>query len=159
MADMLVRLYDLPDASPALEALRPRQIAVRRPEVWERALLVDWVAEQFSAGWSLECEAAFRQQPASCFIATQAGRLIGFACHDCTRPNFFGPTGVALDARGQGVGTGLLRACLQAMRDAGFAYAIIGGVGPADFYARAVGAMTITGSSPGVYDFGLVKAG
>lgn len=33
----------------------------------------------------------------------------------------------------------------------GYAYAIIGGVGPAEFYAKAVGAVLIEGSSPGIY--------
>lgn len=37
------------------------------------------------------------------------------------------------------------------MRAAGYAYAIIGGVGPADFYARAVGAVEIPDSTPGIY--------
>ena len=31
------------------------------------------------------------------------------------------------------------------MRDAGYAYAIIGGVGPAEYYARTVGATLIEG--------------
>jgi hypothetical protein len=37
------------------------------------------------------------------------------------------------------------------MREMGYAYAVVGGVGPADFYERAVGATVIPGSSPGVY--------
>jgi hypothetical protein len=37
------------------------------------------------------------------------------------------------------------------MRDAGYAYAIVGGVGPADFYARVAGATPIDGSTPGIY--------
>ena len=41
------------------------------------------------------------------------------------------------------------------MRDDGYAYAIIGGVGPAEYYAKTVGATLIEGSSPGIYDFGL----
>jgi predicted N-acetyltransferase YhbS len=79
------------------------------------------------------------------------GRVVGFACHDATCRNFFGPTGVAPEARKGGVGTGLLFACLEAMREQGFGYAIIGGVGPADYYAKTVGAVPIAGSEPGVY--------
>jgi hypothetical protein len=37
------------------------------------------------------------------------------------------------------------------MRQQGFGYAIIGGVGPAAYYAKAVGALPIEGSEPGVY--------
>lgn len=37
------------------------------------------------------------------------------------------------------------------MRSQGYGYAIIGGVGPADFYAETVGATPIEGSDPGIY--------
>ena len=33
----------------------------------------------------------------------------------------------------------------------GYGYAIIGGVGPAEFYAKTVGAIPIEGSEPGIY--------
>ena len=48
-------------------------------------------------------------------------------------------------------GAGLF-AALHAQKAQGYAYAIIGGVGPAEFYARAVGAVLIEGSQPGIYD-------
>jgi len=156
MTDMLVRLYALPDPGGYTEKMERIGVRVRRPNVWEKPLLLDWVSAQFSPSWALECESAFNARPPSCFIAVKHDALIGFACHDCTRLNFFGPTGVAAHARGQGVGTMLLLSCLYAMKDSGYAYAIIGGVGPAGFYARAVGGMTIEGSSPGIYDFGLI---
>ena len=72
-------------------------------------------------------------------------------CWDATAANFFGPTGVHPRARNKGVGKALLFACLEDMRAQGFAYAIIGGVGPAEFYAKAVGAVAIEGSAPGIY--------
>jgi len=37
------------------------------------------------------------------------------------------------------------------MTRTGYAYSIIGGVGPAGFYAEAVGAVPIAGSTPGIY--------
>jgi len=37
------------------------------------------------------------------------------------------------------------------MKNLGYAYAIIGGVGPASFYEKAVGAKLIEGSDPGIY--------
>jgi hypothetical protein len=33
----------------------------------------------------------------------------------------------------------------------GYAYAIIGGAGPVDFYQKTVGAIEIEGSVPGIY--------
>lgn len=149
--DMLVKLYDLPDSRAAFERLRGQGIQVRRALVPEKHKVVAWVREGFSQGWASETEVAFGRQPVSCFIAVQAGKILGFACHDATCRNFFGPTGVNPNARRQGVGTGLLFACLEAMREQGFGYAIVGGVGPADYYAKAVGAVLIEGSEPGVY--------
>lgn len=151
MSDMLVRLYDLPDAAAERAALAARGINIRAAMPYERHLVLEWVGQHFGAGWASECAAAFAQHPVACQIATHAGSILGFACHDCTCPNFFGPTGVLETQRGQGLGKALLLACLQAMRSRGYAYAIIGGVGPAQFYARSVGAVVIEGSVPGIY--------
>ncbi|MBI5589181.1 MAG: GNAT family N-acetyltransferase [Deltaproteobacteria bacterium] len=156
MTDMLVRLYALPELSGYAENMEKIGVQVRRPNVWEKPLLLEWVNAHFSRSWALECETAFAVRPPSCFIAVKDDVLIGFACYDCTRLNFFGPTGVDDYARGKGVGTTLLLSCLYAMKDCGYAYAIIGGVGPARFYGKAVGAMAIEGSSPGIYDFSLI---
>ena len=49
------------------------------------------------------------------------------------------------------IGKALLFNCLEAMKQQGYGYAIIGGVGPAEFYAKTVGAIPIEGSEPGVY--------
>jgi predicted N-acetyltransferase YhbS len=149
--DMLVKLYDLPDSHAAFERLHGQRIQIRRALPPEKHKVVAWVQENFSQAWSSETEVAFGRQPVACFIAVKGGKILGFACHDTTCRNFFGPTGVDPNARQQGVGTGLLFACLEAMRQQGFGYAIIGGVGPADYYSKTVGAIPIEGSDPGIY--------
>ena len=159
MFDMLVRLYALPDPAPAIARAAARGVNVRRPEPWERTVVLEFVRSRFGDGWAGECKMAFAMRPPSCFIAVRRGRLVGFACHDCTRRNFFGPAGVDANERGHGVGAAITLATLAAMRDAGYAYAIIGGVGPARFYAKVAGARRIAGSTPGIYDFGLVRSG
>ncbi|HMO55107.1 MAG TPA: hypothetical protein PJ994_11425, partial [Tepidiformaceae bacterium] len=68
-----------------------------------------------------------------------------------TRPDYFGPTGVAESQRGSGIGKVLLLQCLESLAAQGYAYAIIGGVGPAEFYEKTVGATLIPGSEPGIY--------
>jgi len=77
--------------------------------------------------------------------------VIGFAGHECTRKAFFGPTGVAEDERGRGIGTALLIASLWGLRELGYVYAVIGNAGPVDFYERAIGAIVIPDSEPGIY--------
>lgn len=149
--DMLVKLYDLPSSEDAFRRVAAAGISVRRALAPEKHKVLDWIRDNFSQAWASEADVAFGRQPVSCFVALEAKRLLGFACHDATCPNFFGPTGVDPGARGNGVGAALLLACLEDMRHQGYGYAIIGGVGPADFYARAVGAIPIEGSEPGIY--------
>lgn len=149
--DMLVKLYELPAPDEALHRLAAAGISVRRALAPEKHKVLEWVRSNFSEAWTSETDVAFSRQPVSCFIAVQDKRLLGFACHDAACRNFFGPTGVDPDARGKGIGAALLLACLDAMRQQGYGYAIIGGVGPADFYAKTVGAVPIAGSRPGVY--------
>jgi GNAT superfamily N-acetyltransferase len=149
--DMLVKLYALPDSRPAYDQLLGAGIVMRRALAPEKHKVTAWVRQTFSEAWASETEVAFSRQPVSCFIAIQQKKIVGFACHDATCPNFFGPTGVDPKAQKNGIGKALLFACLEAMKHQGFGYAIIGGVGPAEFYAKAVGAVAIEGSEPGIY--------
>ena len=77
--------------------------------------------------------------------------MVGFAGYECTRRGFFGPTGVIPAAQGKGIGKALLLASLTALREMGYVYAIIGAAGPVDFYQKAVGAIVIPDSEPGIY--------
>ena len=149
--DMLVKLYELPDSQASYQRLQQAGITLRRALAPEKHIVTSWVRKTFSEAWASEVDVAFSRQPISCFIATQQRNVVGFACHDATCPNFFGPTGVAPDARQNGIGAALLFACLEAMKQQGFGYAIIGGVGPAAFYSKTVGAIPIEGSEPGIY--------
>lgn len=149
--DMLVKLYALPDSRDAYARLGNAGIATRRALAPEKHKVIAWVREHFSEHWASEVDVAFSRQPISCFIAVRQKNIIGFACHDATCPNFFGPTGVDPNERKHGIGKALLFNCLEAMKSQGYGYAIIGGVGPAEFYVRAVGAIPIEGSEPGVY--------
>ena len=152
MIDMLVRLYDLPPLQPQLEELTRQGFVIRRPRAYEKALVVDWVQTQFSRGWGGECDVCFSRDPVSAHIATYERQIVGFSCHETTYRNFFGPIGVDQSQRDKGLGRCLLLTSLHAMRDLGYAYAIIGGPTTAvNFYRRTVGAVPIEGSSPGIY--------
>lgn len=151
MPDMLVKLYDLPALEPCLAPLREQGVTLRHAMPYEKYQVVDWVRGVFSPGWAGECDVSFAHQPVACYVATREGRLLGFGCYDSTCKGFFGPTGVLEEERGQGIGRALLLSCLHAMAAAGYAYAIVGGVGPKEFYAKVVGAVEIEGSTPGIY--------
>jgi GNAT superfamily N-acetyltransferase len=157
MPDMLVKLYTLADVNPLIAQQRAAGIDIRRALAPEKQVVVDWVRQHWSPAWASECDVAFANQPVSCFIAVEGQQLVGFACYDATCKNFFGPTGVDQALRGRKIGATLLLACLQAMAAQGYAYAIIGGVGPAEFYAKTVGAVVIEDSTPGIYR-GMLRA-
>jgi len=152
MQDMLVRLYDLPDHSGIIRSLRKDGITIRRALAAEKSIVIDWVTQHFGTGWASETEVSFSYQPVACFIATENAKIVGFGCYDSAYRNFFGPTGVEESLRGKGIGKALLLECLIAMKAHGYAYGIIGGVGPARFYEKAVGAVLIEGSNPGIYE-------
>jgi predicted N-acetyltransferase YhbS len=155
--DYLVNLSLLgPD--PALDArVAKAGVTIRRALAPEYELVTDWVRRKFSAGWAGETAVSMMRQPPTCFLATKAERLVGFACHESIARGFFGPTGVDEAVRGQGIGHALLLASLLDLKTMGYAYAIIGDVGPSEFYERTVGATQIPNSEPGIYA-GLLKS-
>ncbi|WP_055047654.1 GNAT family N-acetyltransferase [Devosia sp. A16] len=150
MGDLLVRLYDLPDIASEAK-VQAAGITVRRALPPERHVVTAWVGKHFSPFWVSEVEAAMSHLPVTCWIAVKDNQLLGFACHDATAKGFFGPTGVDEAARGQGIGEALLIATLRGMREAGYAYGVIGGAGPVEFYQKRLDAMVIPHSEPGIY--------
>ncbi|MFV3128233.1 GNAT family N-acetyltransferase [Niveispirillum sp. KHB5.9] len=153
--DLLVKLYALPPGPDAL----PPGVTLRRAIAPEAPAILPWIEERFGAGWRAEAATALAACPARIHIAlSAAGNLLGFACHDVTARGLFGPTGVDVEARGTGLGKALLLASLRAMAAAGYAYAVIGGAGPVEFYVKAVGAIPIEGSEPGLYR-GMLRPG
>lgn len=149
---MLAKLYTLPPLAPLRDQLAAQHITIRRAIVPEQHVVVPWVRRTFTyEAWASECQAAFARQPVSCWVAVADGQPVGFACYDATYRNFFGPTGVALQFRGRRIGQALLLQALHDMAAQGYAYAIIGAVGPAEFYSKTVGAVLIEDSTPGIY--------
>jgi len=147
---MLVHLLKLPPLDDATRALCERGVVVRRANPFEITPVRAWIERRFGTGWA-EVSVGFANKPVSVFVALREGRIIGFGAYECTRRAFFGPTGVAEEERGNGIGKALLLACLWGLRELGYVYGIIGGAGPTAFYARAVGAEPIPGSEPGIY--------
>ena len=152
MPDMLVKLYELPPLQPALDRCEAHGYKIKRAIMPEMETVCGWVKEHFGTGWASECRGSFAQGPVSCYVAYQNGKMVGFACYDTTYRDFFGPTGVQEELRrGNGIGAALLLSCLHDMAAKGYGYAIIGSVGPAEFYSKVCGATVIPDSEPGIY--------
>ena len=151
MADMLVNLLELQSPDEIIARLEDQGISIRRAMAPDMYGILEFVEKTMSRGARGEYAVCFSHQPISCFIAVKDKKPVGFACYDATMRDFFGPTAVSEDFRGYGIGAALLLKSLWAMREEGYAYAIIGGVGPAKFYEKVCGARLIENSTPGVY--------
>jgi predicted N-acetyltransferase YhbS len=130
---------------------KSEEFIVRRAQPFEISVVRRFVSENFSANWADEISVGFARQPVSVFVATKERELIGFAAYECTRRGFFGPMGVVESAKNSGVGKALLLAALEALKEMGYVYAIVGAAGPVRFYQKTVGAIIIPDSEPGIY--------
>ncbi len=154
--DLLVNLHSrrMADLARRVEGVAATIRVALPPEMH---IVQDWVRRNFNDHWVSELTVAMAHQPPGCLVATVDGELVGFACYDATARGFFGPTGVAESQRGKGIGAALLYHTLAAMKAHGYAYAVIGGVGPVEFYAKAAGAIPIAAGDGDVYA-GMLRA-
>jgi GNAT superfamily N-acetyltransferase len=150
MHDMLAKLYDLEKWYAPSDLVIP-DVTIRKPIGPEKHVVIKWVRSKFFEIWSSEVDVALSNEPKTCFIAVREKKTIGFAAYDATARGFFGPMGVDGSHRGGGIGKALLISSLLDMRNHGYGYAVIGGVGPAEFYRKTVGAVDIPDSDPSVW--------
>lgn len=143
MADMLCSLIHLPPLEPYLKRLAAEGITIRRPNPWEQTQLRDFIEEHFSVGWADEASVAFSAKPVTCFAAYFEKKIIGFAAYECTRRNYFGPTGVSPHFEKRGIGTALLHAALRGLQSLGYSYAVIGSVSSVEYYQKVANAIVI----------------
>lgn len=153
--DLLVNLYSrrMDDLAKRVEGVEATIRVALPPELH---IVQQWVGKHFGDYWVSEVTVAMAHQPPGCLVAIVDGELAGFACYDATARGFFGPTGVAESQRGKKIGLALLYRTLAAMKAHGYAYAVIGGVGPVEFYAQAAGAVPIEADKEDIYQ-GLLR--
>lgn len=156
MSDMLVKLYDLETLAEPLKSLKDKEVTIRRAIPPEKNYILKWIGENFSEAWVSEADIAMSAAPSKIFIAVKEEELLGFACYDTTAKGFFGPTGVGENARKKGIGTALLLKSLKALKEDGYAYAIIGGAGPVEYYKKTCQAQIIENSEESIYQ-GMLK--
>ena len=141
--DMIVNLTNLPEMS------INSKVKIKRAFVGDKETILEFVESNFQKNWVYEVEHALMGDVSKCFIATEEGKLIGFACYDSSSKGFFGPIGVLEERRKENIGQALLIRTLNAMKEYGYGYAIIGWVSDAEqFYRKTVGAEFIKGGNP-----------
>lgn len=151
MADMLVNLVKLTKDEKLIQNLKEEEIEIIRAMVPDKQKVLSWIRENFNSCWADEAEITFSRQPVSLILAVRGKEILGFACYESTARGFFGPTGVLDTERGKGIGKALLIEALHGLKEFGYIYGVIGGVGPREFYSKCVGAVEIPDSTPGIY--------
>jgi predicted N-acetyltransferase YhbS len=142
--DMLVDLRTFTLGQPARYSEAHRDVEVRRAIDSDREQLSTFVVAAFiDENWGRATAVAYTRHPTSAFVALRAGEILGFAFYDIAFRGYFGPTGVSEVHRGGGIGACLLVAALNDMALKGYAYAVIGDVGPVEFYEKVCRATVI----------------
>ena len=109
--DMIVSLYNLP------EIKVNENIKIKRAFVGDKDIILDFVGKYFRKNWVYEVEHSLMEEVSKCFVATEDGKIIGFACYDSAAKGLFGPIGVEPKRRGENIGQALLVRTLSAIKD------------------------------------------
>lgn len=115
---------------------------VFRPAPAQSDHVLHFVEAEFGKIWRFEASRAFERELPTIFVASEEGRITGFAVHDVNNRGlgFFGPTGVAKSMRGRGIGARLLVASLADLKRLGYARAVIPWTDAIEFYRKSCGA-------------------
>jgi mycothiol synthase len=131
--------------------LAGHRITVRKLTEADRARITPWLAT-WGGTWreetlsTLDQVAGSEDSTTGTYVAVLRdgaadAEYVGFASYGVNRRDWFGPMGTGGELRKLGIGSVLLRRCLNDMRELGrLRTAQIGWVGPIGFYARAVDA-------------------
>jgi mycothiol synthase len=119
------------------QALLKKNVQVRRATAEDLPLIRQLLEAEWQL-WNFEVDMAMSDDPPSVHIAFIDGNLRAFSVHNGNNKGtgWFGPMGTHPDMRGMGVGSILLKRCLEDMRLQGHQQAIIPWVGPIAFYSH-----------------------
>lgn len=153
MKDLIVNLYEKDYLKDTNLKLKNEEIVINRILSPNADNLISFVNESFNSNWASEIKSALYKDNPSCFIAVHQNNIVGFACFDATAKGYFGPTGVSEKYRGQNIGQVLLLTTLNAMKESGYGYAIIGSVGSnvIPFYSKYLNVIE-SSSKPNIYN-------
>ncbi|MBA4250528.1 MAG: hypothetical protein C0425_04400 [Chlorobiaceae bacterium] len=121
--------------------LSEKNIICKRADESDKEKISQWLKINFEA-WIPEVAEAYKNNPISLHIALDGDEMLGFSAHEVNNrgTGWFGPMGTSAAARGKGIGSILLKRCLNDMKEIGHNKAIIPWVGPIPFYMNYVNA-------------------
>ncbi|MFW5707034.1 MAG: GNAT family N-acetyltransferase [Bacteroidota bacterium] len=119
------------------DALKEKGVEVRRATLADIPAIRDLLSNEWQL-WNNEVDMAMQDDPPSVHIAFISGKLRAFSVHNGNNKGtgWFGPMGTHPDMRGLGMGSILLKRCLEDMRRQGHKTAIIPWVAPIAFYSH-----------------------
>jgi len=134
--NMDVNLNQNWDTACEINKLKSQNIVISRATPNDKEALFDFVKQEWLL-WLFELEMAYKSNPVSLFIAHKNNEIKAFSAYDGNNKGtgWFGPMGTHPDLRGSGIGSVLLKLCLNDMKNAGLSTSIIPWVGPHAFYA------------------------
>ena len=89
MADMLAKLYNIPNSYEIEKKLLEEGIKIKKALSPDRSKIVDFSKTCANEDYSDEVKASFSNNPITCYIATKEKKIIGFACYEATAKKFF----------------------------------------------------------------------
>jgi mycothiol synthase len=133
-ADLLAQNFTTAEEE---KKLQEENIICSRAAEEDKESVFNWIEEKFPA-WKGEVTEAFNNKPVTMFICKMNGEIKAFSAHETNNKGtgWFGPMGTDDSLRGKGIGSILLKKCLNDMKEMGFVKAIIPWVGPIPFYAH-----------------------
>ena len=87
MADMLVKLYNIPNSHSIEEKLLKEGVKIKKALAPDRRRIIDFSGICAEEDYSDEVKAAFSNNPITCYIATKEKKIIGFACYEASAKN------------------------------------------------------------------------
>lgn len=146
--DLLVNLYDM-KIKMNREKMEQTGVVIKRALSPDKGAVLDFMRTHYTKEWADETEHAFSGTPISCYIAVRDKEIIGIAAYDATAKGYFGPIAIKPGEKGSGIGPVLMSDTLNAMKEAGYGYAVIGWVDEAvGFYEKTINAAVIEHSEP-----------
>ena len=120
--------------------LHEQGITVRRAQPQDRLGITRLCEAHNYPNWAAGTCAALDDDSVTVFVAEREDEICAFAALSIDGPIHFGPILTAGDLRGRGIGSVILKHCLQDGQRAGAQRCEIVSAGPLSFYARSVGA-------------------
>jgi len=138
--ELIVNLY----SEKAIEVVPLKEGRIERVLPFEAGHVRSFIKKVFPrTEWADEISGPLNGPKTTVFVAIEGKKIVGFAAYDATAKDFFGPLGVDPKYRKKGYGEALCKACFRAMKEEGYAYAMIGYAGPVAWYSKHFGAVEV----------------